>query len=168
MAGEAESGKAGYSLHELRTSGTGATRPKWGEDMTSLETKTFGLGEISLSNILGGGLLLCGALLGYTHIAAGLDRATLFLPASGAEALKLLPGTGLAAAGLLQEVMLAPASAWSAFLHFLLSCWPVSMIFLGAGLLRKNLFVAGQAQGGHTADACDASASDGGARGVRA
>ncbi len=105
--------------------------------MNPPETKTF-----SLNNILGTGLLLSGALLCYVRLATALQHATIALPSNSSDALGLLPATGLAVARVLQDLTLNPISVFSAFLYFLLSCWPVAIISLGAILLRKSLFAA--------------------------
>src|SRR5271157_4398155 len=105
--------------------------------MTPLKTKTY-----SIKNILGGGLLLFGALLCYLRVVASIQKATVDFPSDASDVLGLLPGAGLAAARLLQDLTLNPTSAFSACLYFLLSCWPVVIIFLGAILLRNSLFAA--------------------------
>ena len=108
-----------------------------GEDMTPLETKAY-----SLNNILGGALLLFGALFCYLRVVASIKHVSFYFPSNASDVLGLLPATGLAAARLLQDLTLNPASAFSAALYFLLSCWPVVIIFLGAILLRNSLFAA--------------------------
>ncbi len=105
--------------------------------MTPLETKTY-----SPKNILGGALLLFGALFSYLRVATSIQHASFYFPSNASDVLGLLPATGLAAAHLLQDLTLNPPSAFSAGLYFLLSCWPVVIIFLGAILLRKSLFAA--------------------------
>jgi hypothetical protein len=108
-----------------------------GENMDTRETKSY-----SLNNILGTGLLLSGALLCYLRLAAAIQHATIALPSNGSDALGLLPATGLVVARVLQDLTLSPVSVFSAFLYFLLSCWPLAVVSLGAILLRKNLFAA--------------------------
>ena len=103
--------------------------------MTTPETRT-----ISPSNIFGTGLLLFGATLCYLRAETAVQHATALFPSYGPDALGMLPATGLAGARALQNLTLDPASALSAFLYFLLSCWPVAILFLGAALLRKSLF----------------------------
>jgi len=99
--------------------------------MTPLENKSH-----SLNNSFGAGLLLFGATLSYLRI----ENITQHIAAYGSEALGLFPAMGLAAARLLQELTLNPASALSGLVQFLLSFWPVAIIFLGALLLRKSIF----------------------------
>jgi hypothetical protein len=94
----------------------------------------------SLSSILGVAALLCGAAFCYLRVAPLIERITGLLPADASDTLGLLPATGLAIARLLQYFTLGPASALSPLLHFLLSCWPVAILLLGAILLRKAFF----------------------------
>lgn len=103
--------------------------------MTQPQSKTH-----SLINSLGTALLLFGAVLCYLRIEAVGHQITNVLAAYGSEAVGLFPATGLAATRLLQDLALNPASALSASLQFLLSFWPVAIIFLGALLLRKTIF----------------------------
>ena len=103
--------------------------------MTPLENKSH-----SLNNSFGAGLLLFGATLAYLRIENITQQIANTIADYGSEALGLFPAMGLAAARLLQELTLNPASALSAFLQFLLSFWPVAIIFLGALLLRKSIF----------------------------
>ena len=103
--------------------------------MTAPEAKSY-----SLNNILGGGLLLLGGVLCTARLVATVQHANFFYGSNGSEALGLLPASGLAIARLWQDLTLDPASAISALLYFLLSCWPVAIIFLGAIFLRKSLF----------------------------
>jgi hypothetical protein len=103
--------------------------------MTQPENKSH-----SLYNILGTALLFFGAILSYMHFAATAQQIADFPAAYGSEALGLVPATGLIAARVLQALTLSPASALSTLLHFLLSFWPVTLIFLGALLLRETIF----------------------------
>jgi hypothetical protein len=114
-----------------------AIRPKLSREntMTPLENKSH-----SMNNSLGAGLLLFGATLSYLRIENITQQIANAVAAYGSEALGLFPAMGLAAARLLQELTLNPAVALAAFLQFLLSFWPVAIIFLGALLLRKSIF----------------------------
>jgi hypothetical protein len=114
-----------------------AIRPKLSREntMTPLENKSH-----SLNNSFGTGLLLFGATLSYLRIENITQHIANTVAAYGSEALGLFPAMGLAAARIFQELTLNPASALSAFLQFLLSFWPVAIIFLGALLLRKSIF----------------------------
>lgn len=103
--------------------------------MTSGENKTP-----SINNTLGTGLLLFGAVLCYLRIEAVSQKIADIFTVYGSNAFGLLPSTGLAAARLLQNLTLNPASSLSALLQFLLSCWPVAILFVGAFFLRKTLF----------------------------
>jgi hypothetical protein len=103
--------------------------------MTPPQSKTH-----SLINSLGTALLLFGAVLCYLRIDAVSQQITNVLAAYGSEALGLFPATGLAATRVLQDLALNPVSTLSASLQFLLSFWPVAIIFLGALLLRKSIF----------------------------
>ncbi len=101
--------------------------------MTAQQLKTN-----ALNNTLGAALLLFGALLSCARLATATEHVFGLWNLYGAEALGMLPATGLAAARLLQSLTLDPAGAASVALQFLLSCWPVAAIFLGAILLRRN------------------------------
>lgn len=101
--------------------------------MTALQLKSN-----ALNNTLGSALLLFGALLSCARLVTATQHVSGLWNVYGAEALGLLPATGLAAARLLQNITLDPAGTASVALHFLLSCWPVAVIFLGALLLRRN------------------------------
>ena len=103
--------------------------------MTSLENKTP-----SITNTLGTALLLFGAVLCYLRIEAVSQKIADMFTVYGSGAFGLLPSTGLAAARLLQNLTLNPASSLSALVQFLLSCWPVAILFVGAFFLRKTLF----------------------------
>ncbi|MGA2419527.1 MAG: hypothetical protein ABSG69_05545 [Candidatus Acidiferrum sp.] len=103
--------------------------------MTSAENKTP-----SISDTLGTALLLFGAVLCYLRIEAIDQKIADLFNAYGSNAFGLLPSTGLAAARLLQNLTLNPASSLSALIQFLLSCWPVAILFVGAFFLRKTLF----------------------------
>jgi hypothetical protein len=103
--------------------------------MTPLENKSH-----SLNNSFGAGLLVFGATLSYLRIENITQHIATTVAAYGSEALGLFPAMGLAAARVLQEFTLNPASALAALLQFLLSFWPVAIIFLGALLLRKSIF----------------------------
>jgi hypothetical protein len=92
----------------------------------------------ALNNTLGAALLLFGALLSCARLATATEHVSGMWNLYGAEALGMLPATGLAAARLLQSLTLDPTGAASVALQFLLSCWPVAAIFLGAILLRRN------------------------------
>jgi hypothetical protein len=94
----------------------------------------------SFNNSVGTALLLFGTTLSYLHIEAISRQIASALAEYGSEALGLIPAIGLAAAGVLQELTSNPASALSAVLQFLLSFWPVAIVFLGATLLRKTIF----------------------------
>jgi len=103
--------------------------------MTPLENKSH-----SLNNSFGAGLLLFGATLSYLRIENITQHIATTVAAYGSEALGLFPAMGLAAARLLQELTLNPASALSGLVQFLLSFWPVAIIFVGAVPLRKSIF----------------------------
>jgi len=103
--------------------------------MTSLENKTP-----SITNTLGTALLLFGAVLCYLRIEAVSQKIAGMFTVYGSDAFGLLPSTGLAAARLLQNLTLNPASSLSALVQFLLSCWPVAILFVGAFFLRNTLF----------------------------
>jgi hypothetical protein len=95
-----------------------------------------------MNNILGTAFLLFGSALSYLRAEAATQHVTDALQAYGAEAFGILPAVGLAAARLLQDLTLAHVSTLSMSLRFLVSCWPVAIIFLGAYLLRDSLFAA--------------------------
>ncbi len=102
--------------------------------MTSAQSKTH-----SISNILGIGLLVFGALLSYVRLESATQQLSGMLQGYGAEAFGLLPAVGLASARLLQDWTLDPTSTLPMFARFLLSCWPVVVILFGVALLRKTL-----------------------------
>ena len=104
--------------------------------MTPLENTK----SISLNNTLGTALLLFGTILSYLRVTSVIQGITNAVADYTSNAVGVLPATGLAAARLLQAVTLDPTSALSTLLQFLLSCWPVAIIFLGALFLRESLF----------------------------
>jgi len=93
----------------------------------------------SISNILGTALLLSGALFCYLRIAAATQQLVRYY---GSDVLGMLPATGLAAARALQNLAFGQISPLTTLLHFLLSCWPIAILFLGTLFLRKSLFAA--------------------------
>jgi hypothetical protein len=116
--------------------------------MTAQQLKTN-----ALNNTLGAALLLFGALLSCARLATATEHVSGMWNLYGAEALGMIPATGLAAARVLQSLTLDPAGAASVALQFLLSCWPVAAIFLGAILLRRNFAQALTMQSGPSGDA---------------